>query len=66
MNMQERLNIMDAANQARPTLNGKPATVNGSKNDFASVTNLATGESYQWSWQAVKRITEHNAAAFKS
>ena len=65
-NHERRRAIMDAANAANPTLNGKPATVHGVKSPFASVTALASGESYHWTWQAIERITQNRNAAFKS
>jgi hypothetical protein len=38
------------------TLDGKPAVISGYKMPFATVTQLSTGLSAEWSWEAVERI----------
>jgi Zn finger protein HypA/HybF involved in hydrogenase expression len=41
---------------ATVTLNGRPAKISGVKNNFATVTDLASGMSAEWSWQAVDHV----------
>lgn len=50
----------------RPTINGKPATVSGYRNRFATVTDKATGLSAEWTWEAVAHIMANRFGAFKS
>jgi hypothetical protein len=47
------------------TLNGKRAIVCGVSNDFATVAQIPQGESYAYSWHAVKRVIA-NGGNFKS
>lgn len=47
------------------TLNGNRARITGYKNDFATVTDLATGLSAEWSWEAAQRIV-NNEGKFQS
>jgi hypothetical protein len=37
------------------TLDGKPARIQGRKNDFATVAAL-DGPAYEWAWETVDRI----------
>ena len=46
-------------------LNGKPARISGWAHDFAMVTDLETGLSAEWSWEAVQRVVD-NGGEFKS
>jgi len=48
------------------TLNGEPARISGYRNDFATVTQLDSGLSAEWSWPAVRRIVEQRDGAFKT
>lgn len=47
------------------TLNGKPAKVSGIRKPFATVTQLGTGLSAEWSWEAVERVVNRDGK-FKS
>jgi hypothetical protein len=47
------------------TLDGKPAVISGYRNSFAKVTQLSTGLSAEWSWEAVERIVA-KGGKFKS
>lgn len=38
------------------TLDGTPAVIGGIRNDYATVSALPHGASYEWSWPAVARI----------
>lgn len=38
------------------TLNGEKARISGAKLRFATVTQVKTGLSAEWSWEAVERI----------
>lgn len=40
------------------TLNGNPARISGTVNDFATVTDTKSGLSAEWSWYTVARIVE--------
>lgn len=40
-------------------LDGEKATISGWGNDFATISSLETGASYEWSWQAVNRIMQN-------
>lgn len=42
--------------EAKVTLNGEPAKVSGVYNRFATVTQLKTRLSAEWSWEAVERV----------
>lgn len=50
---------------ATVTLNGLPAKVSGVNKQFATVTQLKTGLSAEWSWEAVERIVNRDGK-FKS
>lgn len=56
----------DDAINASVTLNGRRAVVTGRQLDFARVTALDNGESYEWAWPTVFRIIETRNGAFKS
>lgn len=48
---------------AKPvTLNGQQATIGGVRKPFAVVTQLGTGLSAEWSWEAVERIVNRGGA----
>jgi hypothetical protein len=47
------------------TLSGKRAIVCGVSNDYATVAQIPNGESYSYSWNAVKRVIE-NVVKFKT
>ena len=40
-------------------LDGEKATISGWSNDFATISRLDGGGSYEWSWQAVNRIMQN-------
>lgn len=42
------------------TLNGAQARITGINKPFATVTQLATGLSAEWSWEAVERIVNRD------
>lgn len=48
------------------TLNGNRAKVSGAMNRFATVTDLTTGLSAEWSWETVGHIIANKGGAFKS
>jgi hypothetical protein len=48
----KRLNLTGA----KVTLNGEPAKIGGIYRRFATVTQLKSGLSAEWSWEAVERI----------
>lgn len=48
------------------TLNGSPATVTGHGKPFATVTDVSTGLSAQWSWESVERVMMYQFGRFNS
>ena len=50
---------------AAVTLDGKRARVSGIRNDFATVTDSATGMAVEFAWPTVERVVR-NGGAFKS
>jgi hypothetical protein len=44
------------------TLDGQPATVCGSRNDFATVRAIRTGIHFEWAWETVARIVARDGA----
>lgn len=42
----------------KPTVNGKPATISGYSNRFATVTELKTGYSAEYSWEAIRYVMQ--------
>jgi len=48
------------------TLNGNRAVVGGFKNDFATVTDMTTGLSAEWSWSAVAVVITKSNGKFYS
>lgn len=51
---------------AKVTLDGRPAKIGGIRNDFATVTSLYTGASFEWSWHAAAHIVEDCEGRFRS
>lgn len=51
--------------QERVTLNGKPAKIVGTRNEYPRVVIIATGEGYEWSWEACARVVA-NGGRFES
>jgi hypothetical protein len=51
--------------EADVTLNGLPAKVCGARNRFATVRQLSSGLSAEWSWVAVVRVVS-NGGDFQS
>jgi len=47
------------------TLDGQRAVVSGVGCDFATVSQLPNGQSYEWAWETVKHIVE-KGGYFKS
>jgi hypothetical protein len=45
-----------ALTQAKVTLNGEPAKIAGIYRKFPKVTQIKSGLSAEWSWEAVERI----------
>ena len=52
--------------QTRCTIDGHPASVGGVRNEFATVTDLVTGASYEWAWATVFNVVTFNNGAFRS
>jgi len=50
---------------ATVTLDGNRARISGIRNDFATVTDAATGMSVEFAWPTVERIVR-NGGTFKS
>lgn len=50
---------------AEVTLNGNRAKIGGTRNDFATVTDITTRLSAEWSWDAVARVVA-NGGRFTS
>lgn len=46
------------------TLNGNPARITGTVNDFATVTDTKSGLSAEWSWYTVARVVEAGGRFF--
>lgn len=44
--------------EKRVTLNGKSAVISGAKMEFASVSQIPEGASYEWAWETVDRIAK--------
>lgn len=59
--LDERRKLCDA----HVTLNGNPAIVCGTHNDFATVATLPNGARYEYAWATVARIVA-NGGAFKA
>lgn len=53
---QERKAIADKYAGAACTLNGLPARVTGRLCDYATIAQLNSGLSAEWSWPAVERV----------
>lgn len=51
--------------EATVTLDGRPAKIGGARNEFATVTALPDGPSYEWRWAAAAFIVARDGA-FKS
>lgn len=51
--------------EAKVTLNGEPARIGGTRNEFATVTQVHSGLSAEWSWEAAQRVVA-NGGKFKS
>lgn len=62
MNVEQRRALCEG----RWTLNGKPATVSGYLNTFATVTQLDTGLSCEWAWPTVLHIGLNKEGKFTS
>lgn len=50
---------------SKVTVNGNRAKISGWKNNFATLHNLETGETSEWSWNTVSRVVS-KGGAFKS
>lgn len=50
---------------AKVTLDGERAVIGGLRNDYATVTSLETGKSFEWAWAAVARVVA-KGGKFKS
>ena len=48
------------------TLNGERAVVSGTRHEFATVTQVKTGLSAEWSWPSVAHVLAHKNGAFQS
>ena len=48
------------------TLNGLPAHIIGFANPFATIRADASGIAFDWCWQSVARIVQHNGGCFLS
>ena len=48
------------------TLDGKPATLAGSKGEFMVVAALDGSATFQWSLKAIHSVLMNNSGAFKS
>jgi hypothetical protein len=46
------------------TLDGHRAVVGGVKNPHATVTDLATGASYEWAWATVEHVLTEKRGRF--
>lgn len=53
----ERLTMVETY-PVKPTVNGKPATISGYSNRFATVTELKTGYSAEYAWEAVRHVMQ--------
>ena len=51
---------------AHVTLDGIPAKVSGLKSDFATISALPDGPSFQFSWPATHRIIKENSGQFRT
>ena len=51
---------------ATVTLNGQAARISGLRNDYATVTDQATGLGAEWAWPTVRHIIENKGGAFQS
>jgi hypothetical protein len=51
---------------AECTLDGKPATICGRRNRFATVATLPTGPTYDYAWQTVAHVMTTKEGAFTS
>ncbi len=51
--------------ESQITLDGHPAKITGRLDDYATISALPDGPSYQWSWDSALRIVR-NCGNFKS
>lgn len=50
----------------RVTLNGEPAQIVGAASEYATIRDVRTGLSAQWSWDSVAFVLHHRDGAFSS
>jgi hypothetical protein len=62
----ERLEKRRGFCEADVTLNGERARISGARNPFATVTDLKSHLSAEWSWEAVERIINESNGMFRS
>jgi hypothetical protein len=48
------------------TLDGAPAILSGVRNNYATVTALPHGPSFEWSWSTVWTVVRDRGGAFRS
>jgi hypothetical protein len=70
---QEKRDAMDKVYRERAelaaatvTLDGRPAVIRGTRNDYATVVELPNGPHYEWSWQTVRMIVNDRGGRFTS
>lgn len=49
----------------KPTVCGKPATISGYADRFATVTETKTGATAEYSWEAVRYVMEFGDGIFQ-
>jgi len=59
---QNRLEQRRQLCEAAVTLDGRPAKISGAHNEYATVTALPDGPSYEWRWAAAAYIVAKDGA----
>jgi hypothetical protein len=57
--------LREAFASVNVTLNGEPAKICGFDNPFATVAQIPSGLSADWSWSAVGRIVDNHGGRFR-
>lgn len=63
---QRKRALVKMADEINITLNDKPATVSGTKCDFATVSQIPQGVSAEFAWQTVEHIIVNREGKFRA
>jgi len=62
----DRIALLDLASKTKVTLNGKPATIAGRRNNFMVVAALDGSANFEWSDKAIHNILTTKNGTFKA